>query len=248
MSSTRKKNRAKARTKYDLHIVSVLSNVKFSVHAMLYVFEDNEAVIKMIIKGRSMRHVSRTHRVSLIDNLTEWTWTPRFRYGTLTPNTRRQTHWQKDASHVKSGIVSFVCSTSAISALFAAPRISACLAASPKGWRKRCKNNHKRTGLWPNPGLWWWTWPVLLPQDLHRWAVRLRREARGYSKLQSDKLDYQGGLTQAQIKIPVPTQRRVLKVGKEMLNCSSAQRKIVAWSKMSEVSESARRIWSLSQS
>ena len=32
----------------------------------LYVFEDNEAVIKMIIKGRSpsMRHVSRTHRVA----------------------------------------------------------------------------------------------------------------------------------------------------------------------------------------
>ena len=35
--------------------------------AMLYVFEDDEAVIKMIIKGRSpiMRHVSRTHRVAL---------------------------------------------------------------------------------------------------------------------------------------------------------------------------------------
>ena len=34
---------------------------------MLYVFEDNEAVIKMITKGRSptMRHVSRTHRVAL---------------------------------------------------------------------------------------------------------------------------------------------------------------------------------------
>ena len=34
---------------------------------MLYVFEDTEAVIKMIIKGRSptMRHVSRTHRVAL---------------------------------------------------------------------------------------------------------------------------------------------------------------------------------------
>ena len=31
------------------------------------IFEDNEAVIKMIIKGRSptMRHVSRTHRVAL---------------------------------------------------------------------------------------------------------------------------------------------------------------------------------------
>ena len=36
-------------------------------HAKLYVFEDNEAVIKMITKGRSptMRHVSRTHRVAL---------------------------------------------------------------------------------------------------------------------------------------------------------------------------------------
>ena len=35
--------------------------------ALLYVFEDNEAVIKMIITGRSpaMRHVSRTHRVAL---------------------------------------------------------------------------------------------------------------------------------------------------------------------------------------
>ena len=35
--------------------------------ALLYVFENNEAVIKMIIKGRSptMRHVSRTHRVAL---------------------------------------------------------------------------------------------------------------------------------------------------------------------------------------
>ena len=28
---------------------------------------------------------------------------------------------------------------------------------------------------------------------------------------------------QAQIKIPIPTQRRVLKVGKEMVNCSSAR-------------------------
>ena len=35
--------------------------------SLLYIFEDNEAVIKMIIKGRSptMRHVSRTHRVAL---------------------------------------------------------------------------------------------------------------------------------------------------------------------------------------
>ena len=36
-------------------------------NAMLIVFEDNEAVIKMIVKGRSptKRHVSRTDRVAL---------------------------------------------------------------------------------------------------------------------------------------------------------------------------------------
>ena len=35
--------------------------------ALLYVFENKQAVIKMIINGRSptMRHVSRTHRVAL---------------------------------------------------------------------------------------------------------------------------------------------------------------------------------------
>ena len=38
-----------------------------SREASLYVFEDNEVVIKMIMKGRSptMRHVSRIHRVAL---------------------------------------------------------------------------------------------------------------------------------------------------------------------------------------
>ena len=50
------------------HIDCVPSNVQFSHHeALLYVFEDNEAVIKMIIKGRSptVRHVSSTHTVAL---------------------------------------------------------------------------------------------------------------------------------------------------------------------------------------
>ena len=49
-------------------IDSVLSNVQSArQEALLYVFEDNEAVIKMTIKGRSptMRHVSRTHSVAL---------------------------------------------------------------------------------------------------------------------------------------------------------------------------------------
>ena len=49
-------------------IDAVPSNVQSArQEALLYVFEDNEAVIKMIMKGRSptMRHVSRTHRVAL---------------------------------------------------------------------------------------------------------------------------------------------------------------------------------------
>ena len=49
-------------------IDAVPSNVQSArQEALLYVFEDNEAVIKMIIEGRSptMRHVTRTHRVAL---------------------------------------------------------------------------------------------------------------------------------------------------------------------------------------
>ena len=50
------------------NIDSVPSNVQSSrQEALLFVFEDNEAVIKMIInkKNPTMRHVSRTHRVAL---------------------------------------------------------------------------------------------------------------------------------------------------------------------------------------
>ena len=56
-------------------VINDMDNVDFlpsNVHscrqeALLKIFEDNEAVIKMIIKGRSptMRHISRTHRVAL---------------------------------------------------------------------------------------------------------------------------------------------------------------------------------------
>ena len=50
------------------NIDCVHTNVQSSnQEVLLYVFEDNEAVINMIIKGRSttMRHVSRTHRVAI---------------------------------------------------------------------------------------------------------------------------------------------------------------------------------------
>ena len=62
--------RHKSQKKIDVmnDIDSVPSSVQSArQEALLYVFEDNEAVIKMIIKRRSptMRHVSRTHRVAL---------------------------------------------------------------------------------------------------------------------------------------------------------------------------------------
>ena len=57
------------RVNLDLNNVEhVSTNVRSSQFgSMLYVFEDTEAVIKKIIKGRSptMKHVSRTHQVAL---------------------------------------------------------------------------------------------------------------------------------------------------------------------------------------
>ena len=65
-SPTRKKSHGMIDDLDNVDFVS--SNVNSSrQEAMLFIFEDNEAVIKMIIKGRSltMRHVARTHRVAL---------------------------------------------------------------------------------------------------------------------------------------------------------------------------------------
>ena len=66
----RDKNHAQSQGMFNIlnNVDLVPSNVQFShQEALLYVFEDSEAVIKMFLKGRSptMRHVSRTHRVAL---------------------------------------------------------------------------------------------------------------------------------------------------------------------------------------
>ena len=69
-----------------LNIDCVSSNVQSShQEALLYVFEDHQAVIKMIIKGRSstMRHVSRTHKsLRLTGYSIESTWTPKSKSST----------------------------------------------------------------------------------------------------------------------------------------------------------------------
>ena len=65
-------NKTKVPTQHDSfdlnNVDCVPLNGKFSrFGAVLYIFEDNEAVVRRIIKGRSptTRHVSRTHRVAL---------------------------------------------------------------------------------------------------------------------------------------------------------------------------------------
>ena len=75
-------------------IDSVLSNVQSAgQEALLYVFEDNEAAIKMIIKGRSptMRHVSRTHTVALNWLFDRINLDSKSKTNTSTPKTNSQT-------------------------------------------------------------------------------------------------------------------------------------------------------------
>ena len=76
------------------NIDSVPSNVQSShQEALLYVFEDNEAVINMIIRGRSptMRHVSRTTELRLIVYSIGLILIPRFTSNTSTPKTNSLT-------------------------------------------------------------------------------------------------------------------------------------------------------------
>ena len=91
--------------------------------SQLYVYEDNEAVIKIIIRGRSptMRHVSKTHRVAL-----DWS-TDRINLDTENPNqicrhqkNKSRTCWPKVLLHVVNGTIFFDCWTSWISRCFPA--------------------------------------------------------------------------------------------------------------------------------
>ena len=85
-----KSQRSQGKTNALNNIDCVPSNVQSShQEALLYVFEDNEAVIKIVIKGRSptMRHVSRTHRVALDWLFDRINWTEKSKSSTSTPKT-----------------------------------------------------------------------------------------------------------------------------------------------------------------
>ena len=112
-SNKRTRNQAKAPTKHDI--------------AVLYVFEDNEAVIQRIIEGRSrrtMRHVSRTHRVSLDWLFDRINLDPKIQIRYIDTKTPTRRHIEQ------KGI-------SAISALSAALRISFSLTSCTRTMAKR---------------------------------------------------------------------------------------------------------------
>ena len=69
---SRNTSKTKPKGHRDVQKLSPLNHVPASGHSsqdesQLYIFDDDKAVIKMTIKGRSpkMRHVSRTHRVAV---------------------------------------------------------------------------------------------------------------------------------------------------------------------------------------
>ena len=101
-------------------IDSVPSNVQSArQEALLYVFEDNEAVIKMIMKGRSptMRHVSRTHRVALDWLFDRINLDPKIQIKHIDTKNQFADILTKEITHVMSGIICCACSISAISVL-----------------------------------------------------------------------------------------------------------------------------------
>ena len=86
----------------------VPSNVQSaSREALLYVFEDNEAVIKMIMKGRSptMRHVSRTHRVALDWLFDRINLDPKIQIKYIDTKNQLADILTKGISHVMNGII-----------------------------------------------------------------------------------------------------------------------------------------------
>ena len=91
---TERSQKSQGKTNVLKTIDCVPSNVQSSrQEALLYVFEDNEAVIKMIMKGRSptMRHVSRSHRVALDLLFDRINLDPKSKSNTSKPKTNSQT-------------------------------------------------------------------------------------------------------------------------------------------------------------
>ena len=105
------------------NIDCVLSNIQSACQeALLFVSEDNEAVIKMIMKGRSptMRHVSRIHRVAIdwLSDRINLDLKIQIKY--IDTKNQLVDILTKGISHLMSEIICCACSISAILALLPA--------------------------------------------------------------------------------------------------------------------------------
>ena len=156
---TRKASNLEECSMFGIIVDRVLSNVQFlNQEALLYVFEDSEAVIKMIMKGRSpsMRHVSRTHRVCF--------WLV-IRSNQLDPKNPNQVHRPREISHVTNGIIFCDCSPLAISILQFGMK-----------WcqRKRKKNQVKKESQQSQDQRWVWLQGLLELCHLRHQKARRR--------------------------------------------------------------------------
>ena len=142
---------------------------------LLYFFEDNEAVIKMIMKERSptMRHVSRTHRVALDWLFDRINLDPKIQIKYIdTKKTKSQTYWPREISHVMNGIIFCVCSTSAISV----PPIVL------QWCRKERKKMLVKKESQQNPSRWW-IWSRDTAQGIQTCLPRMHQKAPGQPDL-----------------------------------------------------------------
>ena len=121
--------------------------------------------------------------------------------------TRRHLN-QREISHVMSGTIFTICSTSAISASFAALRI--CPPAALKRWRKGCKKRKEKRGLWQSQSRRW-TWSRMLRQVPRLCKVQLHRKVRKDSGHPVNLLGGVQGDLHRENKFK--TQRRVRKCG-----------------------------------
>ena len=87
--------------------------------ALWYVFEDNEAVIKMffffLAEVLQWDMFPELTELLLIGCSVESIWTPKSKSSTLTPKTNSHIYWPREFSHVMYGIIFCVCLTLAIS-------------------------------------------------------------------------------------------------------------------------------------
>ena len=155
------------------NVYFISSNVNSSrEEALLYIFEDNEAVIKMSWRNKPHNETRFQEFTELL--LIGCFWTPKSKSNTLTPRTNSQTYWQREISHVMNGIIFCVCSTSAISV--------------PPKILKWCRKEHQKMQVkkesQQNQSRWW-IWCHDTAWGIRMCLPRLHRKARGKPNLRA---------------------------------------------------------------